>query len=75
MESGRTDSADDGCIEEFSPIKVPFIHECAREYLTNHSVLTIIDKGMSVELSEGEEEMKERKRAMRTRFPSLYRNC
>ena len=58
MESGRTDSADDGCIEEFSPIKVPFIHECAREYLTNHSVLTIIDKGMSVELSEGEEEMK-----------------
>ena len=40
------------------PIKVPFIHECAREYLTNHSVLTIIDKGMSVELSEGEEEMK-----------------
>ena len=58
MESGRTDSADDGCIEEFSPIKVPFIHECAREYLTNHSILTIIDKGMSVELSEGEEEMK-----------------
>ena len=58
MESGRTDSADDGCIEDFSPIKVPFIHECAREYLTNHSVLTIIDKGMSVELSEGEEEMK-----------------
>ena len=58
MESGRTDSADDECIEEFSPIKVPFIHECAREYLTNHSVLTIIDQGMSVELSEGEEEMK-----------------
>ena len=58
MESGRTDSADDGRIEDFSPIKVPFIHECAREYLTNHSVLTIIDKGMNVELSEGEEEMK-----------------
>ena len=58
MESGRTDSAGDRCIEDFLPIKVPFIHECAREYLTNHSVLTIIDKGMSVELSEGEEEMK-----------------
>ena len=58
MESGRTESADDGCIEEFSPIKVPFIHECAREYLTNHSVREIIDKGMSVGLSEGEEEMK-----------------
>ena len=57
MESERTDSADDGCIEEFSPIKVPFIHECAREYLTNHSVPTIIDKGMSVELSEGRDEM------------------
>ena len=26
--------------------------------MTNHSVLTIIDKGMSVELLEGEEEMK-----------------